>query len=124
MVSNFGDHGKRIVEANTPEAIDSLQAKTVRVVVQEGDDFHNVEINLISVEIRAMVDTICCVSVYGHLTMFEKISLTRRSILSRLQGIIKTSSTRPGRATVQRIWLRLLCAPQAKTLKSNACSVC
>ena len=43
------------------------------------NDFLNVEINLISVEIRVMVDNICYMSVYGHQTMLEKISLTWRA---------------------------------------------
>jgi len=39
----------------------------------------NVDRPLISAEIRAMVDNICYMSVYGHRSMFEKISVTRRA---------------------------------------------
>ncbi len=79
VAANLGDKSKQILEASTPEAIDALRTKTVRVVVQEGTEFLNVEVPLISAEIRAMVDNICYMSVYGHRTMFEKISPSRRA---------------------------------------------
>jgi hypothetical protein len=63
------------------------------------------------------LDNICYMSVYGYQTMFGKISVTwhSTSILSRLQGIMKTISTRPGSAAVQCIRLRLFSASSNKS---------
>ena len=83
VASNTGDYGKRIVDATTPQEIEALRSTTLRVVVQEGDDFVNVEIPLISAEMRAMVDNICYMAVYGHRSMFEKISLARRTAFAQ-----------------------------------------
>jgi hypothetical protein len=83
VASNTGDHGKRIVDANTPQEIEALRSTTLRVVVQEDNDFVNVEIPLISAEMRAMVDNICYMAVYGHRSMFEKISLARRTAFAQ-----------------------------------------
>jgi hypothetical protein len=84
VASNTGEYGKRIVDANTPKEIEDLRSTTVRVVVQEDrDECINVEIPLISAEMRAMVDNICYMAVYGHRTMFEKISLTRRAAFAQ-----------------------------------------
>jgi hypothetical protein len=47
--------------------------------VQEGSEYMNVDRPLISAEIRAIVENICYMSVYGHQSMFEKISVTRRA---------------------------------------------
>ncbi len=44
--------------------------------MQEGSEFINVDRQLISAEIRALVDNICYMSVYGHWSMFEKTSVT------------------------------------------------
>ncbi len=43
-----------------------------RVPVAEGGEINTVEILLISPEIRAMVDNILYISVYGHKAMFEE----------------------------------------------------
>jgi hypothetical protein len=79
VAANLGDKGKQIVGATTPAAIDALRAEMVKVVKQEGAELMTVEIPLISAEIRAMVDNICYMSVYGHRTTFEKIPVTRRA---------------------------------------------
>ena len=83
VAANTGDHGKRIVEANTPQEIEALRSTPVRVVAQEDTEVINVEISLISAEMRAMVDNICYMSVYGHRSMFEKISLNRRAAFAQ-----------------------------------------
>ena len=83
VAANTGDHGKRIVDANTPQEIEALRSTTVRVVAQDDTEIINVEIPLISAEMRAMVDNICYMSVYGHRSMFEKISLNRRAAFAQ-----------------------------------------
>ncbi len=79
VAANLGDKGKQIVEENSPEAIEALRTETVRLVVQVGSEFINVDRPLISTEIRAMLDTICYMSVHGYRSMFEKTSVTRRA---------------------------------------------
>ena len=83
VAANTGDHGKRIVDANTPQEIEALRSTSVRVVAQEGTEIINTEIPLISAEMRAMVDNICYMSVYGHRTLFEKISLPLRAAFAQ-----------------------------------------
>jgi hypothetical protein len=63
VAANLCDKGIRIVETNSPEEIDALRTETVRLVVQEGSEFINVDKPLISAEIRAMVDNIICLSI-------------------------------------------------------------
>ncbi len=66
VAANLGNKGKQIVEANSPEEIKALRTENVRLVVQEGSQFINVDRPLISAEIRAMIDNIWLISVYGH----------------------------------------------------------
>uniref|UniRef100_A0A7S0MVG4 Uncharacterized protein n=1 Tax=Cryptomonas curvata TaxID=233186 RepID=A0A7S0MVG4_9CRYP len=76
---NLGDAGKEIVEANKPEEIDNLRLRKVKVVSHDGNDFTAQEIPLISDDMRAMIDNICYMGVYCHKTMFERLSVTRRT---------------------------------------------
>ena len=41
VAANLGDASKNILEANSPEAIDALRAKKVKVVTHDGSDFHH-----------------------------------------------------------------------------------
>jgi hypothetical protein len=79
VAANLGDASKAILDANSPAEIDALRLKKVKVVIQDGTDFVTQEVKLISDEIRSMVDNICYMAVYGHKSMFEKISGARRA---------------------------------------------
>ena len=79
VAANLGDASKEIMEANSPAEIDALRLKKIKVVVHDGTDFITQEIKLISDEIRSMVDNICYMAVYGHKSMFEKLSPARRT---------------------------------------------
>ena len=79
VAANLGDASKDILEANSPEAIDALRARKVKVVTHDGSAFITEEIRLISDNIRAMVDNICFMGVYGHRSLFEKLSANRRA---------------------------------------------
>ena len=76
---NLRDASKEIMEANSPGEIDALRLKKVKVVIHDGNNFITKEVKLISDEIRSMVDNICYMAVYGHKSMFEKISGARRA---------------------------------------------
>ncbi len=67
------------MEANSPGEIDALRLKKVKVVIHDCNDFITQEVKLISDEIRSMVDNICYMAVYGHKSMFEKVSAALRA---------------------------------------------
>jgi hypothetical protein len=66
VAANLGDISKEILEASSPEDIDLLRSKTVKVVVEDDGEVCTKEIKMISTAIRTMVDYICYMSVYGH----------------------------------------------------------
>ncbi len=63
MAANLGDISKEILEASSPEEIELLRTKTMKVVVEEDGEICTKEIKMISTAIRAMVDNICYLSV-------------------------------------------------------------
>ena len=68
----LGDLKNEILQAGTDDAIDELRAKRVTVFLRdEENELVTKEIPLISPAIRAMIDNILFVSVYGHKTMWE-----------------------------------------------------
>jgi hypothetical protein len=72
MAANLGDMSKEILEASTPDEIDALLNKTVKVVVDNGCEPCKKEIKMISPAIRAMIDNICYMAVYGHSAMLNE----------------------------------------------------
>ena len=66
VAANLGDISKEILEASSPEEIDLLRTKTIKVVVEDDGEVCTKEIKMISTAIRTMVDNICYMSVYGH----------------------------------------------------------
>jgi hypothetical protein len=66
VAANLGDISKEILEASSPEEIDLLRTKTIKVVVEDDGEVCTKEMKMISTAIRTMVDNICYMSVYGH----------------------------------------------------------
>jgi hypothetical protein len=76
----FGEFGKEIVEANTPAEIEALRNRTIRNVHCKDGEFITGSEPFISAELRAIVDNILFMSVYGHKTLFEtRVSGPRRA---------------------------------------------
>ena len=69
--ANMGDMSKDILDASTPEEIEALRTKTVKVHVEEDGEICTKEIKMISPAMRAMIDNICYMAVYGHTTMLN-----------------------------------------------------
>jgi hypothetical protein len=63
VAANFGNASKEILDANTPEDIEALRKKRIKLVLHEGNDYCSQEVALINPEIRNMVDNICFMSV-------------------------------------------------------------
>ena len=68
----LGDLKTDIMQAGTDDAIDELRAKRVVVFLRDGEnELVAKEIPLISPAIRALIDNILFVSIYGHKSMWE-----------------------------------------------------
>jgi hypothetical protein len=70
IASNFGDSSKELIEADSSAQIDAFRKKMIKLDVQEGGDFIT-KVRFMTPELRAIVDTICFMAVYGHNTLFE-----------------------------------------------------
>ena len=93
VAANLGDISKEILEASSPEEIDLLRSKTVKVVVEEDGDLITKEIKMISTAIRAMVDNICYLSVYGHPSnLNEKCPAARTLAFTAMAAKIATDN--------------------------------
>jgi hypothetical protein len=57
VAANLGDISKEILEASSPEEIELLHPKMLKVVVEEDGEVCTKEIKMISTAIRVMVDT-------------------------------------------------------------------
>jgi hypothetical protein len=80
IATNLGDSSKEIFEADTYAEIDALQRKTIKLDVAEGNEIITKEFSFITPDLRAMVDNICYMAVYGHNTLFEqRVPLARRT---------------------------------------------
>ena len=80
VVPQLGDAANQILKAQTPAEIDELRMKKIKMDVMDGDEFITKEVSFISPELRAMVDNIIFMSVYGHNSLFEqRVSVGRRT---------------------------------------------
>ena len=80
IATNLGDAAKDISEADTSAEIDALRRKTIKLDVAEGSEIITKEFSFITPDLRAMVDNICYMAVYGHNTLFEqRVPLARRT---------------------------------------------
>lgn len=78
--TNLGDSAKEIFEADTSAEIDALRKKTIKLDVAEGTDIVTKEFSFITPDLRAMIDNICFMAVYGHNSLFEqRVPLARRT---------------------------------------------
>lgn len=80
IATNLGDAAKDIFEADTSAEIDALRRKTIKLDVAEGNEIITKEFSFITPDLRAMVDNICYMAVYGHNSLFEqRVPLARRT---------------------------------------------
>ena len=71
IVPFLGDLGKKIEDAKTAAHIDALREERIRLVDLLDGEIVVRDEQLISPQIRAMIDNICYMSVYGHRSMLE-----------------------------------------------------
>ena len=84
-VSYLGEFGKEIAEASTAAEIQALRTMAVKVVRYTDGEYVTESAPLISTELRAIVDNILFMSVYGHKTLFEqRVSPQRRAAFQKM----------------------------------------
>ena len=84
-VSYLGEFGKEIAEASTAAEIQALRSFDVKVVRYTDGEYVTESAPLISTELRAIVDNILFMSVYGHKTLFEqRVSPQRRAAFQKM----------------------------------------
>jgi hypothetical protein len=71
IVPFLGDLSKKIEDAKTAADIDALRQERIRLVDLDNGEVVVRDEQLISPQIRAMIDNICFMSVYGHRSMLE-----------------------------------------------------
>ena len=101
----LGDLGKKIEDAKTAAHIDALREERIRLVDLLDGEIVVRDEQLISPQIRAMIDNICYMSVYGHRSMLEA-RLPPSKILGFTDYALKTA--RDNEAAFYESWKRHL----------------
>ena len=105
----FGEFGKEIAEASTTAEINALCSMAVKVVRYTDGEYVTESEPLISAELRAIIDNILFMSVYGHKTLFEqRVSPQRRAAFQNPDHGSRSSQEQRGR--VLRGLDKILCS--------------
>jgi hypothetical protein len=106
----LGGMKKLILDAKTPEDVDSEEIRKTTVVVSIPDEhsegeFRTTEVPLLSTEVRAMIDNMLFVACYGHKVMFED-RVPQSSILAFRSVALKMA--RENESNFYHLWKQYL----------------